>query len=126
MRSTIAVAGRADADLVWERYALPQRWSEWSPQIRSVRASATRLVAGMTGTVHGPVGVRVPFVVERVDESARSWGWRVRVAPFTLQLTHEVIERPEGCVTTLCVDGPAPLVLGYLPLARLALGRLVR
>ena len=81
----------------------------------------------MTGVVHGPLGVRVPFEVLSVDEGRRRWSWRVRAALVTLELVHEVLERPDGGAdTTLEVTGPAPVVLAYAPLAQLALRRLVR
>lgn len=106
---------------------MPALWSTWSPQISRVDATSPRVVRGTAGVVHGPLGVRVPFEVLSVDETRRRWSWRVRAALVTLELVHEVLERPDGGTdTTLEVTGPALVVLAYLPLARLALGRLVR
>jgi hypothetical protein len=113
--------GRADADTVWQRYAEPDRWSGWAPQIRRVEHSADRIAAGVTGVVHGPLGLRVAFTVTAVDEPARTWAWSVRCGPIRLRLRHGV--SPDGG-TWLVVRGPAPVVAAYLPVARLALHRL--
>ncbi len=123
---SLSAAGAADPAEAWERYARPERWAEWAPQIKRVSASGPRRVAGMTGRVHGPVGVHVDFVVDAVDEDARRWRWTVRRGPLVLRLEHTVVARPRGCSTSLRIDGPLPIVVGYAPLARLALGRLVR
>jgi hypothetical protein len=128
------VVGTADLDEVWARYADLSRWAEWSPQIRGVEAGldgapTRRLAEGVVGSVRGPAGVRVPFVVEHVDEAARVWAWQVTVGPVGLHLHHGVHPDPTDPArthATLRVTGPAPVVLSYLPLARLALRRLVR
>ena len=112
---------------VWERYAVPARWPEWAPQITGVELPVARLAAGVRGRVRGPLGVTLPFVVETVDETARRWSWMVSFGPVRLHLLHWVSEGPDGGSTTgLRVTGPAPLVVGYAPLAHLAIGRLVR
>ncbi|MEO8828262.1 hypothetical protein [Lapillicoccus sp.] len=126
MRRGVRTSGRLDPNTVWERYAVPNVWSSWSPQIRGVEASGPRIVDGMTGLVHGPVGVLISFEVLRVDEVRRWWSWRVHAGPVVLRLEHEVLVRPDGgSDTTLEVDGPALVVLAYLPLARIALRNLV-
>lgn len=112
----------APAALVWERYADPARWAGWAPQISRVDTAATRIAPGATGTVHGPLGVRVAFVVTAVDEAARTWAWDVALGPLRLHLRHGV-EADGG--TWLTVDGPAWVLAGYLPVARIALQRLV-
>jgi Polyketide cyclase / dehydrase and lipid transport len=112
---------------VWERYAVPARWPEWAPQITGVELPVARLTAGVRGRVRGPLRVTLPFVVETVDETARRWSWTVSLGPVRLHLLHWVSEGPDGGSTTgLRVTGPAPLVVGYAPLAHLAIGRLVR
>ena len=112
---------------VWERYAVPARWPEWAPQITGVELPVARLAAGLRGRVRGPLGVTLPFVVETVDDTARRWSWTVSLGPVRLRLLHWVSEGPDGGSTTgLRVTGPAPLVVGYAPLAHLAIGRLVR
>ncbi len=104
---------------------MPACWPTWAPQISAVRASAPRIAPGVTGQVHGPCGLRVDFVVTEVDERSRTWAWRVRRGPLRLELRHGVEPDPAGCTTWLSVRGPAPVVAAYLPVARLALHRLV-
>ncbi|HEV7203072.1 MAG TPA: hypothetical protein VGN18_00610 [Jatrophihabitans sp.] len=123
---TVHASGSVDPDEAWARYAEPDRWAGWAPQIRRVETSADRIAPGVTGRVHGPVpGVFVDFVVDAVDELARRWSWMVRRGPLTLRLEHGVRARATGTTTSLRVDGPMPVVLGYAPVAHLALRRLV-
>jgi hypothetical protein len=85
------------------------------------------LAAGVRGRVRGPLGVTLPFVVDTVDEAARRWSWTVSLGPVRLHLLHWVADAPDaGSTTGLRVSGPAPLVVGYAPLAQLAISRLVR
>jgi Polyketide cyclase / dehydrase and lipid transport len=120
-------SGPLAPDRAWERYAVPALWSTWSPQISRVDATTSRIAPGTSGIVHGPLGVQVPFEVLDVDEAGRRWTWRVRAALVTLELLHSVIPRPDGGSNTkLEISGPAPVVLGYAPVAQLALRRLVR
>ena len=124
---TLHATGPEPTAEVWERYAVPASWPKWAPQITGVELPVARLTAGVRGRVRGPLGVRLPFVVETVDEAARRWSWTVSAGPVRLHLLHWVTEGPDGGSTTgLRVSGPAPLVVGYVPLAQLAIGRLVR
>lgn len=123
MRLTVHAHGDAPPDVVWERYADLERWHQWSPQVSRVEASASRLVAGLTGTVIGPLGVQVPFVV--VEVGIRSWSWEVRPLGMRLLLDHRVLPRLDGSATELRMRGPAPALLAYAPLAKLALRKLV-
>ncbi|MCW2867738.1 MAG: hypothetical protein JWR20_1926 [Marmoricola sp.] len=121
--------GSLDVARAWERYADPDLWSTWSPQIQRVERSTARLSPGMTGTVRAGLLPRptlpVPFTVEEVDEARREWSWRAHLGPVTLHLDHGVVGRGTGSSTWLRISGPAVVVLPYLPVARLALGRLV-
>jgi hypothetical protein len=120
--------GHRDPDAVWTAYATPSLWPSWSPQVREVRCphSDALVRAGTRGQVLGPGGMRVPFEVTEVDPGRRRWAWRVGVGPLVLGMNHGVAVRSDG---TSCawvrVSGPLPVVAAYLPLARLALGRLV-
>ncbi|WP_299531375.1 SRPBCC family protein [uncultured Streptomyces sp.] len=126
MRVTVRAAGAADAGTVWQRYVRTAAWPSWSPQIRAVEAE-DELRAGMRGQVVPVLGPRVDFVVDAVDPEALTWRWRVRVGPVRMSLWHAVRPRtPSGATTELVIDGSAPVVLAYTPLARLALRRLVR
>lgn len=130
MKVTVSASGPADPDVVWDRYTRPARWHEWSPQIQSVEYPDDTLGRGGRGTVHGPCGVAVQFEILVIDSEKRCWSWRVRVAGITLDLVHTVHPVPDaghtGTTTSLEINGPVPIVLGYLPIARIALGRLVR
>ena len=126
MRRQLAIPGPVAPAVAWQRYAVPAVWSSWAPFITGVDADGPRLVAGLTGVVRGPAGIRAGFRVDEVDEAARSWWWTVRSGALTLRLGHEVLTRPAGgTVATLTLDGPAPVVLAYLGPAALALRRLV-
>ncbi|MFJ4713657.1 SRPBCC family protein [Streptomyces sp. NPDC088785] len=126
MRLTLSERGSADADTVWRRYAHPDRWPDWAPQIRSVEAEGA-LRPGMRGRVRPVVGPAVRFVVTAVDHDARTWSWRVRTGPVRLLLEHAVDPwGSSGARTRLTLTGAAPVVLAYAPLARWALRRLVR
>ena len=122
----VRVVGVAPVAQVWERYAVPDRWPEWAPQIRRVDTAAARIAPGVRGRVQGPPGVAVSFVIGAVDEQARTWSWDVRLGPLRMRLGHGVERDPRGTATWLTLNGPAPAVLVYLPVARLALRRLVR
>ncbi|MEU4624718.1 SRPBCC family protein [Actinoplanes sp. NPDC023801] len=124
---TTAVCGPCPVDEVWDRYLRPGRWPEWSPQIRSVTYPAGTLRPGTGGVVHGPGGLRLGFRVLDVDPAGpvRAWSWAVTAAGVRLELRHTVEATPSGTRTGLVVRGPAPVVLLYLPVARLALRRLV-
>ncbi|MGY1811170.1 SRPBCC family protein [Blastococcus sp. SYSU D00820] len=124
---TVHASGPIGPREAWQRYARPARWPEWAPQITGVEFPLPRLAAGERGRVRGPAGVTLPFVVDAVDEAARQWSWTVSLGPVRLRLLHWVTDGPDGGSTTgLRITGPAPLVVGYVPLARLAIGRLVR
>lgn len=127
---TLRTRGDATPDIAWERYADPALWSTWSPQVQRVDLDAPRLVTGARGRVHAGLlphpTLPVPFVVEVVDDAARTWAWRVRLGPVRLHLEHGVEADPGGASTWLRLRGPAPVVAAYAPLAQLALRRLVR
>ena len=125
--STIHQTGRADAATVRERYLHPRLWPTWAPQIVSVDCADESIRAGSTGVVHAVLGVRVPFEVTAVDPAAMRWSWVARLPlGIKLHLTHTVDAVAFGTTTGLGVTGPAPIVLGYLPVAGLALRKLVR
>ena len=124
---TLRAKGSAPVERAWERYAQPALWSQWSPQIRRVDTAADRIEAGLTGTVHGYLGLHVRFMILEVDEAARTWSWRVTLGPVRMSLHHEVGDLgSQGSATSLVVTGPAPIVVGYLAPAQYALHRLVR
>lgn len=126
MNRRIAVVGPAAPDLVWDRYIHPERWAEWSPQIRGIDSADSPVRTGSRGRVHGACGLGIDFDVLDVDHEKRCWEWRVvLLGGIRLTLGHAVEEWGSGTRTTLDISGPAPIVLGYAPVAYLALTRLV-
>lgn len=125
---TLRANGPAPAALAWRRYEDTRLWPRWSPQIRRVELDSDthELRDGLTGRVVGPLGVSVRFEVESVDEPAMAWAWRVHAGPVTMRLHHAVLAQGDGSATTLTIEGAAPVVVSYSPLAQLALNRLVR
>lgn len=121
MRIRIRQRGPAGKYAMWARYEDPQRWPEWAPHLRAVRAEGA-LRSGLSGEVVGILGVRARFVVLDVDARAMRWSWRAQLGPAGLEVEHRV---DEG-LADLELRGPAPVVLCYAPIARLALRRLVR
>lgn len=126
MRRRITVTGPVDVGTAWERYADLRRWADWAPQVRGVEAAGPRLVTGLSGRVRAPLGVPVPFVVDRVDEAARSWRWTVSVLGVAVTLTHDLTPTPAGTRAGLTIEAPAPFALAYGLPARAALRRLCR
>ena len=86
---------------------------------------------GTTGRVTGVGGVVAVFRIDAVDHEARTWSWSVRSGPLRLSFDHGVDPAegdpgrapaaPPGWSPTPCGRSR----VGYAPLARLALGRLV-
>ncbi len=126
MRATLQSTGHAPASEVWERYMEPAQWKIWAPQITGVDYGGERLTAETTGRVLGPLGVPIEFRVHSIDERSWTWAWSAwfQNQAIGIDLTHGVVSRPSGTRAWLTVDGPAPLVLPYLPVAKFALHRL--
>jgi hypothetical protein len=132
---TVTVSGPCPPDEAWDRYVRPRRWREWSPQIRDVEYDGEHLTAGTAGVVRGPGRLPVHFTILSVDGSDpahRHWSWSVRAAGIALRRDHAVEPQQDadgqarGSRTTLVVHGWTPAVAAYLPLAWIALRRLVR
>jgi Polyketide cyclase / dehydrase and lipid transport len=124
---TLSATGPLPAAEAWERYALPRRWPEWSPQITRVEMPVERIEPEVKGKLFAPGGFSLNFTIDAVDEAARTWAWTVRVAVIRLRLEHWVEEAADGgSVAGLRTTGPAPIVAAYAPLAQAALDRLVR
>jgi hypothetical protein len=122
----LSASGPVDPAVTWERYERYDRWPTWSPQLRRVETDGAVLTTGATGQVVGPLGVRAGFVVTEVDEERRRWSWTVRAAGVSIGLEHGVDAGEDGgSATWLVLRGPTPIVLGYAPVAWIALHRLV-
>jgi hypothetical protein len=126
MKLVVGAAGSADPGVAWDRYLRPDRWSEWSPQISSVAYPDVEIADGGQGTVQGPCGIGLDFEILNVDVENRCWSWRVRPVGIELIMKHAVFAEGSGCRSTLEINGPLPVIAGYAPIARIALGRLVR
>jgi len=122
----LTVRGTRAAQEVWEDYVRPARWSSWAPQILGVDAPAGIVAPGLRGVVHGPLGLRVRFVVTTVDPPGRRWRWIASVAGLDVGMEHAVVAVPGGCLTTLTIEAPATVRVLYAPVAAAALRRLVR
>lgn len=125
MQTSISAIGSARPATAWERYADLDRWPRWAPQITGVEAPARRLTPGLRGSVRVCGVVGVPFEVLAVDETARTWSWKVRIGPVRLHLEHGVDAEGLGSRSWLRIRGPAAVVLPYTPVAFVALHCLV-
>lgn len=121
----VEVVGPASVDEVWRRYTTPGLWADWAPQIRGVDHRPGRIVAGGEGVVRGPLGLRVPFVVEVVDDETMRWVWTPGVGPVRVRMRHGVDPERRGSSAWVEIAAPRLLALPYAPVARLALHRLV-
>ncbi|WP_377639600.1 SRPBCC family protein [Oryzobacter terrae] len=127
----VAATGPRPPEEVWDRYTRPAAWPTWAPHLREVDHPHETVRPGTTGRVTGVGGLVAVFHVDAVDEEARRWTWRARSGPVRLAFEHGVDAatpesgHPGGSTAWILARGPGPLVLGYAPLARWALGRLV-
>ncbi len=116
---------------VWERYTHPRWWPGWAPHLREVDYPHPSVRPGTTGRVTGVGGVVAVFRVDAVDDDAMTWSWSVRSGPLRLRFDHGVEQAPAtgaqagGSTARLVVHAPWPVALGYAPVARWSLGRLV-
>lgn len=125
----LSASGPLPVDEVWDRYTQPVWWPWWAPHLRKVDYPGPVVRPGTTGRVTGVGGVVAVFRIDAVDEAARTWSWSVDAGPLRLSFEHGVdVAAPDsGQVSTawLVVHAPWPVVLGYAPIARYSLGRLV-
>jgi len=114
-RWVVAAEVDAPADRVWDLLVDTERWPEWGPTVAAVESPARRIEAGTAGRVEiRPLGVRVPFEVNRFDEAGMRWHWAVARLPAP---GHHVTETGEGCR----VEFEMPLAAGgYAPVCRRA------
>ena len=126
---TLQAHGAAPGTVAWERYADPTLWSTWAPQIQRVETTMDRLATGGTGTVRAGLfswpTIGVSFRILEVDEPAMEWAWQAKLGPLSMRLEHGVTAHLRGSSTWLRVHGPRAVIVGYAPLARVAIGRLV-
>ncbi len=121
----LSATGPLAPEHAWARYTEPRRWSVWSPQIREVDYPLAVVEPGTHGRVRGVGGVVAVFTVDEVDHATRTWSWSVRSGPLRVRLDHGVEEAAGGSTAWAEVHALWPVVVGYAPVARWALGRLV-
>jgi hypothetical protein len=125
----LSASGSLSADEVWERYTRPVWWPHWAPHIREVAYPEPVVTPGTTGRVTGVGGVVAVFRIDAVDDVARTWSWSVRSGPLRLSFDHGVdhAEPSSGHASTawLVTHALWPVAIGYAPVARYSLGRLV-
>ena len=130
----VSATGDLPPEHAWARYTQPRRWPEWAPQVREVDYPHEVVRAGTHGRVRGPGGLVAVFTVDAVDPAARTWSWSVRSGPLRVSFDHGVEPvggaggpgaAGGGSTAWAVVRGPWPVVVGYVPVARWALGRLV-
>ena len=121
----LSADGALDPDAVWSRYTEPTRWSSWAPHLRAVDYPHRVIEPGTTGRVTGVGGVVAVFRVEAVDHEARTWSWSTRTGPLRVSFDHGVAAVGGGSRAWLVTHAPWPVAVGYAPVARWALERLV-
>lgn len=125
----LSASGPMPVDEVWDRYTRPAWWLRWAPHLSTVDYPEPVVTPGTIGRVTGVGGVVAVFRIDAVDEATRTWSWSVHSGPLRLSFEHgvDVAASGSGQVSTawLVVHGLWPVVLGYAPIARYALGRLV-
>ncbi len=125
----LSASGPLPVEDVWERYTQPVWWPRWAPHLREVDYPEPTVVPGTTGRVKGVGGVVATFRIEAVDEAARTWSWSVRFGPLRVHFEHGVNMAAPGSDQVseawLVMRAPWPVVLGYAPVARFSLSRLV-
>lgn len=103
----------------WRLLSDPAAWPTWGPTVRAATLDGP-FASGTTGTVTTVVGLRLPFTLREVVPGS-SWSWDVAGVRAT---THEVAAvGPDRSRVTF---GVPPWALAYLPVCRVALGRLSR
>lgn len=125
----VSACGPLPVDEVWVRYTQPVWWPRWAPHLREVDYPEPVVTPGTTGRVTGVGGVVADFRIDSVDEALRTWSWSVHSGPLRLSFEHGVDEAAPGSGQLsrawIVVHGLWPVVLGYAPIARYSLGRLV-
>ena len=112
--------------MAWSRYENLDLWSTWSPQISEVIAATRRISVRPHRARRRAARDPGAFEVLAVDADGMEWSWHVRLGPVHATLDHVVRPAPGGCATELVIEAPAFAVIGYRPVAALALRRLVR
>ena len=120
-------SGGADPAVAWTRYENLDLWSTWSPQISGGhRRDAVASRPASTGSSSGRSGSGCRSRCWPSTQRPWSGAGTCASVPSHATLDHVVRPAPGGCTTELVIDAPAFAVIGYRPVAALALRRLVR
>ncbi len=125
MPLTVRAEGSAPPDVVWARYTEPERWPTWAPHMKRAEYPYPRVLPGTFGRVYAYGGLSLLFSIDAVDEAERVWDWSVYLASQRVELQHGVVSRGSRTRAWARIGLPLPLALGYAPMAKLALRRLV-
>lgn len=125
MPLTVRAKGSASPDVVWARYTEPEQWPTWAPHMKRAEYPYSRVTPGTFGRVYAYGGFSLLFSIDAVDEAERTWDWSVYVGSQRIELKHGVVSRGSRTQTWASVGLALPLALGYAPVAKLALHRLV-
>jgi hypothetical protein len=110
----------APATAVWRLITDTRVWPRWGPTVRAVDCRDRYIRVGSTGRVQTPIGLWLPFAVERF-EPENYWDWRVGGVAAT---GHRVEPSgPQRCELTFSVPCWA---FGYGVVCRAALNRIAR
>ena len=123
MRLTLGLDVGAPSELAWLELIELASWPHWGPTVRAARLDdgSPLLHAGATGSVQTPVGLWLPFRVDRWEDTGprRTWSWRVAGVPAT---SHTVTSRGDAwCRVEMSVPLLAP---AYLAVVSPALARI--
>lgn len=121
----LSATGALPPGHAWARYTEPRRWSTWSPHIREVDYPHEVIEPDTVGRVTGIGGIVAVFRIESVDHEARAWSWSVRSGPLRLAFEHGVDDADGGSEAWVVIHALWPIILGYAPVARWSMGRLV-
>ena len=126
----LAVSGPLPIEDVWERYTQPKWWTHWAPHIRKVDYPHEVVKPGTMGRVTGVGGVVAHFRIDAVDAATHAWAWSVQSGPIRVSFEHGVDVAAPGSgrqsTAWLVMHGLWPVILGYAPMARYSLSRLVK
>ena len=126
MPFTVSAKGAASPEEVWARYTQPERWPTWAPHMKRAIYPYPRIVEGTFGRVYAYGGFSLPFSIDALDADGWTWGWSVYVAGQRIELKHGVVAGASHTRAWVSIGLPLPIALGYAPIAKLALRRLVR
>lgn len=117
---TTSIEIAAPVSTVWPLLAEFRHWREWGPSVRAVESEAEAVAPGVRGRVKTPIGLWLPFEIERC-EVERYWDWKVAGVAAT---GHRL--EPITPVTTRVEFSAGRLFFAYRPVLTRGLKRLAK